>query len=436
MNHNTETRRAAPYRHLRHRITAFCALLTGLVLLAACGISFQAARREMRSAAQSLFLSQCQTVSAYLAAPGSVDTQTLLRFAEQYDLAIAVVDGGTLLDFAPGLSAETWQTLLTEAQKTDVGQQLYASTAQSGSFTLTAAGQRWHASLQHQSASTTRWYNILVLQPLRGDTAATLRLAVLYGLVFCAGWAALIAASAWLARQAVRPVEQAQNEQLRFLAGASHELKTPLAVISTSAELLRRGTASPEEPCRTIERETRQMARLIDDMLVLTNSGTGRWTLQTRSLSPEDAAMAVYERFAPVFARDNRDLTLDLPDTALPPVLADAQRLEQILSILLDNAHAYAPGPVTLQVDRLGDTVRFWVRDHGPGIPDAEKPEIFRFFYRRSAPAGDASRHYGLGLSVAYELARLHQGTLTVGDTPGGGASFCLSLAGRPESSR
>lgn len=94
----------------------------------------------------------------------------------------------------------------------------------------------------------------------------------------------------------------------------------------------------------------------------------------------------------------------------------------------------YAPqgSSVQLRVDRCGDgTVRFWVADHGPGIPDGEKQAVFHYFYRRQAQqqqAANKSGHYGLGLSVAAELARLQQGSLTVHDTPGGGATFCLTV--------
>ena len=205
-------------------------------------------------------------------------------------------------------------------------------------------------------------------------------------------------------------------------------------MITTSVDLLRRGVSDPEEPCQTIQRETRQMARLIDDMLVLTNGGTGRWELQLQPLVPEDISMSVYEKFVPIFAQKAQELTLQLPDTALPSVFADEQRLEQILSILLDNAHSYAPegSSVQLRVDQCEEgKTRFWVVDHGPGIPDEEKQAVFHYFYRREAQqqqAPNKAGHYGLGLSVATELARLQQGSLTVLDTPGGGATFCLTV--------
>ena len=186
------------------------------------------------------------------------------------------------------------------------------------------------------------------------------------------------------------------------------------------------------EPCHLIQQQTRQMGRLIDDMLVLTNSNTGHWTLQLRPVLPEEAAMTAYETFQPVLARAEQMLTLEMPDAPLPMVLADEQRLQQILAILLDNAHTYAsPGSaVALRVDFQHNQVRFWVIDHGPGIPDAEKARVFDRFYSAD-PSRTDKHNFGLGLSVAKELARLHHADLTVTDTPGGGAKFAVTFAAR-----
>lgn len=429
------TARNAVYRQLQYHITVFSALLTGLVLFAACVVSFRAAQREIQNAAQNLFLSQCQTVNAYLAAPGSVDTQGLLQFVDQNDLTVAVVDGGTLLKFTPTLSDDTWNSLISELKNNDIWQKLNSSKAESEASVLTVLNENWRVSLQNHFTSTTQWFNVLVLQPVATDSGTTLRLVVQYSLIFFASWSILIAIAGLLSRRMVQPVEQAQNEQIRFLASASHELKTPLAVISTSVDLLLHDTSKPEDPCHTIQHETRQMARLIDDMLVLTNGGTGKWRLSAKRIAPEDVSMAVYEKFVPVFAKKDQQLDLEIPDTALPFILADEQRLEQILSILLDNAQSYAPSgsSVLLRVDQQNGKVRFWVIDHGDGIPDAEKQTVFGYFYRSNRSStnhnsNSVSRHYGLGLSVAAELTRLHQGNLTVQDTPGGGASFCLML--------
>lgn len=332
----------------------------------------------------------------------------------------------------------TWRQFLNALERNGsaIGRGLYSSAAQSGNFMVQSAGQNWRCFLQGQAMSTTQWRNILVMQPVTVHSAEVLRLLAVYAAAFMLGWAALILMSAILARFAVRPIEQAQTEQIRFLASASHELKTPLAVISTSADLLKQKSQDLAEPCHLIQQQTRQMGRLIDDMLVLTNSNTGHWTLQLRPVLPEEAAMTAYETFQPVLARAEQMLALEMPDAPLPMVLADEQRLQQILAILLDNAHTYAsPGSaVALRVDFQHNQVRFWVIDHGPGIPDNAKQAVFTYFYRQTsenecaATVENSAHHYGLGLTVATELANLQHGSLTVQDTPGGGASFCLVL--------
>ena len=131
----------------------------------------------------------------------------------------------------------------------------------------------------------------------------------------------------------------------------------------------------------------------------------------------------------PLARKRGRGLRVDLPSGALPAVSADAFRLRQLLTILVDNALRFAPAgsEVELRLSEKGERVRFAVADRGPGVPDADKKRIFGRFVR-GTPAGDDARHYGLGLAVAAELTTLHGGQLWVQDTPGGGATFCLEL--------
>ncbi|MDE6674709.1 MAG: ATP-binding protein, partial [Acetatifactor sp.] len=110
----------------------------------------------------------------------------------------------------------------------------------------------------------------------------------------------------------------------------------------------------------------------------------------------------------------------------------DRHRLEQLLTILLQNALNYTPegGTVTLSARLAPDksrTIQVLVSDNGPGVPDAEKAHIFQRFYRVEQSHTDRS-HFGLGLCIAQEIALAHRGTLTVSDTEGGGATFCLAL--------
>lgn len=146
-------------------------------------------------------------------------------------------------------------------------------------------------------------------------------------------------------------------------------------------------------------------------------------------MEPDTLLLEVWEAWQAPVRESGRTLVADLPEEPLPSVQADPQRLEQLFGILLHNALDYTPegGQIRLAVRAQGRAVRFSVRDQGPGVPDADKQRIFRRFAR-----GESSRtgkeHFGLGLSIAHQIAVLHGGRLWVEDAPGKGAEFCLEL--------
>ena len=118
-----------------------------------------------------------------------------------------------------------------------------------------------------------------------------------------------------------------------------------------------------------------------------------------------------------------------MPEEPLPRCLCDGERIRQLLSILIDNAFCYTPagGRVLLFLEASPGALRIGVSDNGPGIPDSEKERVFERFYRFDA-ARSQKEHFGLGLSIAWEIARLHRGKLLLTDTTGGGSTFLLIL--------
>ena len=137
----------------------------------------------------------------------------------------------------------------------------------------------------------------------------------------------------------------------------------------------------------------------------------------------------VYDSFFSLAESKDHLLELELPNTRQPEILADSKRITQALSILINNALAYTPPhtTITLLLENTTDYVIVKLIDHGPGIPDTAKAHIFKRFYRLDA-SRHSSNHYGLGLSIAFEIVKHHHGHLTLEDTPGGGATFIISL--------
>lgn len=250
-----------------------------------------------------------------------------------------------------------------------------------------------------------------------------------YSLIFICG-TALLSALGWLAMgRMLRPIEENRKRQNRFIAAASHELRSPLAVIQTTAYAL---PGEPEHAARfltRIEDECARMARLITQMLTLASGDAGGWQISLSEVDADQILAPVYERYEQAALRENRSLLLQLPQKELPRLYCDEKAVLQILSILFDNAFAYTPPgtPLALRCQVEKNKALILVEDHGPGIPAAHKPHIFERFYRSDQSRTD-KQHFGLGLSIAAELAAMQYASLTVCDTPGGGATFVLSL--------
>jgi signal transduction histidine kinase len=214
----------------------------------------------------------------------------------------------------------------------------------------------------------------------------------------------------------------------RFLADASHELRTPIAALQASAEtLLREQPPRPERDAleARLARDAARLGRLVDDLLDLAR-------LEGGAAAARDAVDLASVACSALEAAGTREagvrVSLSLGERAT--VDGDAGALERAVRNLLDNAAAAAPGGnVELAVRRCDDVVELSVADDGPGVPAGEHERVFERFVRLGQTAG---RSGGLGLAIARRIARQHGGDLTCDDVPRG-ARFTLRLPPRSE---
>jgi two-component system sensor histidine kinase KdpD len=248
---------------------------------------------------------------------------------------------------------------------------------------------------------------------------------------------------ATFANQAALAVEWGQQEEQRnralalqetdrlrtaLLNSVSHDLRTPLASIKASASSLldrevRWDDAERDDFLATINTEADRLTRLVHNLLDMSRIEAG-------ALDPRLIESSVAEVAGPVVRRaraaSGQLVVVDVPEE-LPPVLADPVRLDQVLTNLLDNARSYAAdSPVEVVARQAGDTVELRVVDHGPGIPASERERVFDQFYR--VESGRRPEGTGMGLAICRGIMLAHGGTLRVETTPGGGASFVLTL--------
>ena len=239
--------------------------------------------------------------------------------------------------------------------------------------------------------------------------------------------------SAFAEQAASEADARASEERMRrFVGDASHELRTPLTSIRGFAELYRQGALpAPDDVARAMSRvegEAARMGLLVDDLLLLARLD------QQRPLehSPVDVLDLARDAVADAQAVDpSREVSLEAVAAGPPPVVAgDAARLRQVFGNLVSNALVHTPSgtPVVVRVATSSSYAVIEVRDSGPGIAVADRGRVFERFFRADASRTRASGGTGLGLSIVAALVAAHDGTVEVDETPGGGATFRVTL--------
>nr|WP_290666160.1 ATP-binding protein [Ardenticatena sp.] len=225
-----------------------------------------------------------------------------------------------------------------------------------------------------------------------------------------------------------------EASQRAFIAGISHELKTPLAIIIGYAETLLRDDvqwdeATWREGLHVILDEAHHLTRLVDNLLDAARLEAGGLKLHLEPVQLDEFLPRVLGEFARAHLTHHFDIQIE--SNAMPPVMADSGRLRQVLHNLLSNAVKYAPEGTTVRLRLHTDTERgeviFCISDEGPGIPLDEQGRIFQRFHRAK---GEASRTEGagLGLYMARAIVEAHGGRIWVESEPGKGATFCVAL--------
>jgi signal transduction histidine kinase len=258
-----------------------------------------------------------------------------------------------------------------------------------------------------------------------------------------------VAVSEAEATQARRSAERAEQSRRELMVNVSHELRTPVASIRGHVESLlmavdeadEHGAESlPNDQLHSylgiIYRETERLGALVDDLLALTRSEAGELRLVVRPTDATDIVNEVHETLAPLAWRDRSVTLIAECDPDLPLVLADRDRLAQVLLNLVRNAITHTPAggivSITLSEELADEDGQVWavlaVADTGDGIPPDEVDKIFERFYRVDASRNRASGGFGLGLAIVKDLVTAMHGTIHVESRVGEGSRFSVRL--------
>ncbi len=227
-------------------------------------------------------------------------------------------------------------------------------------------------------------------------------------------------------------IEATVSRISRFTADASHELRTPVAIIRFSAENALRRMRSEAEyraALQRIQRESENMTRLIEDLLFLARADAQEPLSRHAPVELKALLQGACLDLSPIAAQKRIALTQKLPDSPVT-VLGDFSALRRMLLILLDNAIKYTPegGRVSACLEQAGAHAVLRVEDTGIGIPEEAKARLFQRFFRVDPSRNKESGGYGLGLAIAHAIAQQHHASIEVGTKPGGGSIFSVSF--------
>jgi len=200
-------------------------------------------------------------------------------------------------------------------------------------------------------------------------------------------------------------LDEGLDRERRFVADASHELRTPLALLLTEVELALTGPRSQDElldALRSAEHEVRRLISLSEDLLALAGADAGQLQVQAEDIDVAELAVGVVRRFRATAEAASRSITVDVPGPVSVP--GDPERLDRVLSNLVDNALRHGAGTIEVGVTGDASEVAVWVTDEGPGFEE-ERP-----FERFAASHGSV----GLGLAIVDEIVRAHGGRVEI----------------------
>ena len=419
-------------KSLRRNLAFAYTLMAGVILALVALVCLGAAEQQLRAAARLEFDNGVNSIVSKLQNERTLSHAWLAQSEAASHQVIRIDDNGVPISFQGAWVPQTERSVLIQRalDSTDASVRplpINALLPTGSTFLINGdSHDRYFANISHIPIGTTMLRVVIIRDRFAEDGRVNqlrqrITLMTLGGLL-------LLLASGWVySGRAIKPAEESHKRQIEFVSLASHELKSPLAVITASVDAL--GGDESQLLLRNIRGEAGRMARLVDDLLLLSQADAYRLTMKKQPVETDTLLIECYESFYPIAKTKGVCLKLSLPDDSLPAIQGDPARLKQVLSILLDNAIAYTQHGchVALGASATASSIRITVSDDGPGIAPEDRVRIFDRFYRADSAHSDRN-HAGLGLSIAQELMKMHGGRIFVQGNHPSGTRFILSF--------
>lgn len=449
---------------MRHRLTCLytgtTSLILALILLTVW--LYQNHLEEVRL--ESAFQNYLLELSNKLETDSQFSDLWLARMESSNRLLIHIEDNGYPLFFQGSwIPSTSREQLIQQAKEKALAENIDTSQApvfqymkKSSLFSIKGSKNDRYMGMVLVIPSRLGYKSLVLLQDMASADHAAKTNGILFFLMGVTGILILGILSHKILKKAMAPISEYQKRQTEFVAAASHELRSPLSVIQTSVSAIELEPKKTEEMLHVIHQECQRAGNLIKNLLLLASTESRTTLPPPVSVEADTLLLRLYEAYQPLCQKQGIRLSLKLPEDILPPVRSEPGALYQILAIFLDNAMAHgcssSDGSILYHkksdgfcqdtaYDKKKETVRtiqltasviknhiqLSVIDHGPGIPEDQKRKIFQSFYQCD-PSRNPKEHFGLGLSIASNLAKMACASLSLSDTPCGGTSFHLLL--------
>lgn len=431
------------FKKLHRQMTIFSALITSGILILMAIASLVIFERGLTRNSYERFLNNGNSCVAYLETQSVLSHKWILEAKQEYGVELRILNNGKRL-FFDKLNEESSSNASGENGRKSSVENMMAEAARisreeqgldveyTGSISLPKEVYFETADFYACTALIPKGSGVLSLvlvYPLDGLKGQIFHQRILWGGLLLIAVLALVVFSWFFTGKMLLPLEENRKRQTQFIASASHELRSPLAVILSSVQAIEADTGECRRFLSTIKSEGTRMSRLIGDMLALANADNKSWSIMKSPCELDTLLLETYEKYEPLLREKGISMNVELPDESLSPCRCDGGRISQVLGILLDNGASYVPagGKIRSGVEEKEKYFRIYVEDNGPGISDENKEAVFQRFYRADSSRKD-KQHFGLGLCIAKEIVTLHHGSIRIEDTKGGGTTFVVRL--------
>jgi len=327
-------------------------------------------------------------------------------------IAVRISDEGEIFGITTGSIANVNVTKI---------QNLVELTLQKGESTGVIQG--WKFLLQEKA-----YGYILVYMDVSAQTQLENNLMMISGGILSLVWIVMLGFALFLSRWIARPVEKAFATQTRFVADASHELKTPIAVINANLAVLQDSGKKPNKWLGYIQAETLRMNGLVNSLLTLATMDDPSYRREDATFMLDDLVESSVLPFESLIFESGINLNVDCEQGL--SMTGDWDKLSQMIRILLENAtkHTKEGGTIAIELKKKGNKKILTVYNQGEPISTVDGAKIFERFYRTDFARDRDSGGYGLGLSIARTIIDLHKGKIYLDTTVQDGAKFVIEL--------